>query len=119
MPLMKPTGVHSPHPSRVSRPPASQSLWFATGTACILASFCTYFGVGISAIVVSANGDGPAVLSLVAYLLLGIVGPLWVYWHESRNKERSLASILLRAAGLSVIVNLVLAPVGIAVLSGA
>ncbi len=100
------------------RPSASTSLWFAAGAMCTLAVLCTYLGIVISASVVGANEDWKAVLWLVVYVLASIVAPSLLYWLAVRNRRRSLAQALLWSAGLSVLVNLLLAPIGITVLGG-
>lgn len=111
--MRTPTQLTSPGP----RPPASASMWFIAATTCALAILCTYLGIVISASVVSANGDARAVLWLVCYLLASIVIPSLAYWLFSRRR-RTLAQSLLWSAGLSLLVNLVLAPIGIVALGG-
>lgn len=104
---------------RGSRPPAPGWLWSAAGVASVVAALLTFMGVVIAATVVSSNEDFRAVLGLIGYLAAGVVLPAAVFWRSSRNKERSLVHALLPAAGVSLLVHLVLAPIAIAVLGGA
>jgi hypothetical protein len=94
-------------------------LWFAAGVAGVVAALLTFMGVVVAATLVSSNEDLPAVLGLIGYLAAGVILPTAVFWRSSRNKERSLVHALLRAAGVSLLAHMVLAPIGIAVPSGA
>jgi hypothetical protein len=86
-------------------------------TIVLAALLLDFIGLGVGVSIAQANSDLTSLAWVVTYVLVSAVAPVLVAWIIRRRRAWTMEQTLLAAGGISLLVNIVLSPVGLSILA--
>lgn len=116
---MQPLGGVVPATSQAQRTATTTRRWQVASAviACVLALAVAYGGIAVALSATTANGDTRAVAAMVGYAVAALGLPIVCGVHLARRQGWSRLRSLRFAALVSLLVHVVLLPVGLAAMS--